>query len=203
MRHLHVLAVLAGGLAAFTGCSNPAGSGDDTDLPPLRTAPANVMERLEWAYNNTDIETYLDCLSDDFVFFLNPDDVEEDPGLEPGYWGKATERTIHEQMFGSTGTHADSVKLALMQVGTPVPVDPGDGTGTHWQYKEAVDLKVYMGAWIYLATAPSLFQFRIDQDETGPHGEQLWEIWRWYDLDGASSGRDAQSSWGSIKALFR
>ncbi|MBM3307391.1 MAG: hypothetical protein FJY74_03610 [Candidatus Eisenbacteria bacterium] len=204
MRRPLAISIMLAAAAAFGGgCANPANSDDQADLPPLRTSPAKVLERLQWAYDNMDVEVYLDCLAADFIFLLNPRDVENDPDLEPGYWGNAEERVIHEQMFGAEGDHADNILLTLTQVGDPLPVDPGDGTGTHYQYKEAVDLRVYMGAWTYLATAPSLFRLRIDQDETGPQGEQLWEIWRWQDLEGARSGRGAESSWGSIKALFR
>jgi len=47
-----------------------------------------------------------------------------------------------------------------------------------------VDLRVnVMGGLTYLATTPSEYHFRRDGDQTGPNGEELREIFKWYDLD--------------------
>jgi len=213
-RALALVALIGLVAGALGGCWNPfapddggGGGGDPIEWKP-RTSPANVLHNLQTAYKNKMVDEYLDCMAEDFVFLLNPKDVENDPTLEPGYWGKAEERLIHQQMFGDEGEHADRIELRLTQVGDPLPVNPGDGTGTHYQYKEAVDLKVYMGVWTYLATAPSMYQFRIDQDQVGPDGEQLWEIWRWQDLDetrGSISSDETTRTItvGQLKAMFR
>ena len=188
----------------FCGCSSPTDGGDDEDIAPARTSPAGTIARLVWAYDHMDAETYLDCLSEDFIFFLNPEDVEEDPGLEPGYWNKAEERTIHEAMFGDPGERAaDIVQLTLTQVGDPTPVEVSPGV-FRWQYTESVDLRVYVGELIYLATNPVRFEFREDEDQTGPGGETLWEMSAWHDL-GEGGGRVPrhEMSWGTIKAAFR
>ena len=196
---------LAVAMACASGCSSPSDEGGLGAPYPSRTSPARTVEKLRLAYEGLDVEAYLDCLAADFTFFLNPDDVAEDPSLEPGYWDKAEERTIHENMFGSgTRLGADSIEITLTQVEDPLPVDPGDGTGTHWQYKEYVDLRVHVGDMMYWTNCPTMFELRIDQDETGPHGEELWEICDWYDLD--EEGRRAAaeaSSWGMLKAWFR
>jgi len=206
-----LLALLGALAAGLGGCWNPFAppGGDD---PPVvvfkeRTSPANVLYNLTEAYKNQKAEEYLDCLSEDFIFFLNPKDVEEDPDLEPGYWDKAEERDVHENMFGSGDV--DRITLTLTQVGDPVPVDPGDGTGVHYQYKESVDLRVYVGDTEFWANAPSRFEFRIDQDQVGPNGEQLWEICFWYDLNEDERGSIATDvsaeriTFSRAKAMFQ
>jgi ketosteroid isomerase-like protein len=169
----------------------------------VRDTPQHVLDNLVRAYRNKDVEHYLDCFAPDFIFFLNPDEVEQHPELEPGYWGKAEERTIHERMFGNGQVHADRITLTLSQVGDPIPIEPTPGE-IHWQYKEAVDLSVYVGYTQYWATAPAMFEFRIDQDQVGPNGESLWEIISWYDLEPLqrSGSRVEPASWGAIKALY-
>jgi hypothetical protein len=193
-------------LSFLCGCSNPSDGGDDGgdgDVAPLRTSPASALERLAWAYNHMDAEIYLDCLSEDFAFFLDPEEVEEHPEL-PAYLNKPDERTIHEAMFGSQdGRAVDSVELTLTQIGDPIPIEIDPGV-FHYQYKESVDLRVRVGDIIYLATAPVLFEFREDEDQTGPGGETLWEVCAWYDIGrGKHRGSAVQlTSWGTIKVLF-
>jgi hypothetical protein len=200
-----IVSLLALTGALIWGCSSPT----DHEIPPdppeweLRDTPQHVLDNLVKAYRNKDAEHYLDCFAPDFIFFLNPDEVIEHPELEPGYWGKAEERVIHEAMFGDGALHADRVTLTLSLVGAPISIEPVPGE-IHWQYKEAVDLSVYVGATQYWATAPSMFEFRIDQDQEGPNGETLWEIVYWYDLEPLRPGEGHEhSSWGSVKALYR
>ena len=197
------LMVLVGALAG--GCWQPTDNGGPDDPPEweLRDTPQHVLDNLVKAYKNKDAVHYLDCLAEDFIFFVNPDELAGHPELEPGSWGKAEERGIHEQMFGTEGDHADRIELTLSQIGDPIQVEPFPG-GILWQYRQAVDLRITIAAMTYLASAPSLFEFRIDEDEVGPNGETLWEIISWYDLAPSQRGGSRQSrTWSSIKALFR
>ena len=206
---LFLLGLLAWGTG---GCWNPFAPdpGDPPVDPPsweLRDTPQHVLDNLITAYKNKNAERYLDCLAEDFIFFLNPDEVAEHPELEPGYWGKAEERVVHEGMFGDGELHADRVTLTLSLVGNPISIEPIPGE-IHWQYQEAVDLSVYVGDMQYWATAPSMFEFRIDQDQVGPNGETLWEIIYWYDLEPRRqdivTADDVESiSFGRAKAMFR
>ena len=58
-----------------------------------------MITKVAMAYGNMDAEAYLDCLAEEFIFFLNPEDLDEYPAL-PEYWDKAGETAIHERMFG-------------------------------------------------------------------------------------------------------
>ncbi len=148
---------------------------------------------------------YLDCLSEDFIFFLSEDDINQHPEL-PEYWGKPEETAIHENMFADGGP-VDRVGLtltdgAITELPPPVPGDP-----PHWQYEEAVDLRVYVGVTTYVANAPSLFEFRIDEDQVGPAGEILWEICVWHDLNppdraAVPDEETTRMSLGRLKAEF-
>ncbi|MCK4511792.1 hypothetical protein KAW64_08640 [bacterium] len=173
-----------------------------------RTSPAEVIDQLEAAYVALDTLNYLDCLSQDFTFYPSPADLQDPHGNMPEEWYKLDERTMHENMF--TGPDAvESILLTLtnitMEHHEGDPHDPLDDT---YVFIEGVDLLVMLyGYQAYLATAPSEFRLRVDQDEEGPYGETMWEIDSWFDLDvtprGDESGRREDSSWGGIKALFR
>jgi hypothetical protein len=196
-----VLLILTG--AFLWGCSDPTsneGPDPSTDWE-IRDTPQHVLHNLINAYEEKDAEHYLDCLADDFIFFMNEEDAQANP---PGYWGKAEERAIHEDMLGDNG--ADRITLTLTQVGDPVEMQqPGSpAPPAHWGYTETPDLRVTVGNLTYWASAASFFEFRIDQDQVGPEGETLWEICGWTDLEPGRGGASHESSsWGSIKALYR
>jgi hypothetical protein len=197
-------------LSFLCGCSSPADSGGDPPDDPIeweiRDSQQHVLDNLVTAYENKKAEEYLDCLSEDFIFYLNPEDVKNDPTL-PYYWDKPEERDVHEAMFSGQGDHGgvDRIELTLTQDGDPTPIEVSPGV-FHYQYRESVNLRMHMQEdnLIYFTTAPVLFELREDADQTGPNGETLWEICDWYDLN-EEGGRAAvdQGSWGLMKALFR
>ena len=173
-----------------------------------RTTPSEVISQLETAYNEMDLETYMDCLGEGFVFYPNEEDVG---GEIPEYWLRDTELTVHTHMFSEDppmpGLAVESIQLTL----TTVLVDsfPGpDPESVVYAYVEHVDLRVNLETGLtYLATAPSEFRLYVDADEAGPYGERMWEIVEWYDLlqentAAAGSSRVEGASWASIKALY-
>ncbi len=173
-----------------------------------RTSPAEVIDQLEAAYVALDTLNYLDCLSQDFTFYPSEADLQDPANEMPDEWYKLDERTMHENMF--TGPDAvESIMLTLtnitMEHHEGDPHDPLDDT---YVFIEGVDLLVNLyGYCSYLATAPSEFRLRVDQDEEGPYGETMWEIDSWFDLAGEEqgnvAGRIEDATWGGIKALFR
>ena len=202
-------AVLVALVAALVwGCSSPTDHEIPPDLPyPLRSSPDSLMAQFVWAYENMHLGAYLDCLADSMVFYLSEEDVQGNPDLEPGYWRKAVEETIHSRMFGGLAWSADSTRLTLTTIDidtVSVPDDRGR-RGTGWKYTEAVFLRLYVGEVQYWATQPNVFVIRQDPDDTGPGGETLYEIWEWRELDDwKCGGRQAEMrSWGALKVLYR
>jgi hypothetical protein len=206
-RSVALAALLALVAALVWGCSHPTDHEIPPDLPyPLRSSPDSLMAQFVWAYENMDLGVYLDCFADSMVFYLSETDVQEHPELEPGYWRKAVEETIHGRMFTDDAMRADSIHLALTTTAVDtVSVPDGRGRGTGWKYTEAVDLRLYIGGeWMYWARSPSVFVIRQDPDDTGPGGETLYEIWEWRELDDSQDGTGREHrTWGAIKAMYR
>ena len=70
-----------------------------------------------------------------------------------------------------------------------------------------LDLRVSLsGGLILLASTPSEYHFRIDIDQTGPNGETLWEIYKWFDLGRVTKivhdPDEEHMSLGQLKARF-
>jgi hypothetical protein len=189
LRRLAVPALLAVFACLLAGCWNPfappggEGGGGGTADFKVRTSPANVLHNIETAYEYRNAGEYLDCLSEDFIFYPSDEDVQ-DPDLNiPPEWEKAEETTMHTNMFDD-GSDVESIALTLTDSNITYdegdPSDPDDDT---YIYEEDVDLRVNLsGGLILLASTPSEYHFRVDIDQTGPNGERLWEIYKWFDL---------------------
>ena len=169
---------------------------------PLRDTPANAIEKLRQAYENMDAAAYLDCLAEDFIFFLHPDDVASSPWL-PDYWDKSIETAIHYNMFGE-GTNVLDVILVLTQVGDPIEIpDPAVRERVEWEYRENHELRVRVPPDLtFLAEGGGVYVLCVDPDESGPQGETLWEIYQWFDRDEFDVSPVEPSSWTRIKSLF-
>ena len=200
-----VLAITA---LLLSGCST--GTGPDPLPEPEyrdRLTPEDVLYNMELAYEEMDVEEYLDCLSVDFIFYPQQSDVQN-PELEiPPEWYKTDERWMHENMFGE-GSNVESISLTLtvssLVYDYGIPADETDDTCI---CVVDVDLRVrVVGDLTYLATGASQYHMRIDQDQTGPGDAHLWEMYLWYELGDpgrAASPDREESSWGGIKAMYR
>jgi len=173
-----------------------------------RTSPAEVIDQLQGAYVAMDVVNYLDCLSEDFVFYPCEEDVQDPNQGIPSEWYKNMEQIIHFNMFGGE-SDVESIQLTLTNTlifwDEQDPEDPRDDIYSH---TEDVDLRVNLHDQLtFLATEPSMYLLRVDPDEVGPYDELMWEIYEWYDLEdwglGGASERTEDATWGGIKALFR
>ncbi len=188
-------------LGSCTSTTAPCGCDGDVEYA-LRTTPAGVIEKLVAAYGNRDQGAYLDCLSDDFLFFPNEDDCTGDPNI-PLFWNAAVEETIHWNLFVSDEA-ARSIVLTLTQVGPPLPIEgavPGDTVA--WEYSEDVDLSVRIDDGLtYTVAGGAVLLIEQDPIDTGPEGETLWEIAEWDDVPSFTGAGRAETTWGRLKHSF-
>lgn len=220
LRGLAVPALLVLLVLTLAGCWNPFAPtrGDNQDPPQsfeykVRKTPQNVIHNLQTSYVDMNADEYLDCLAEQFIFFLNPEDLTQDPEL-PVYWEKAEEEHIHRQMFGEDPPEdptlvVDSITMTFTHISEAYDAGPtGDPLDDLWTYVEDIDLEVNLPPDLTLhAQAPAEFLFRVDPDEVGPNGETLWEIWKQWDLNEESRGDDGCGedviSLTGLKAMFR
>ena len=194
-----------------------------TDGPPVepvqykpRTTRANVIYNLSSAYEERNLDEYMDCLAEEFTFHLAQVDLDEDATL-PEYWGKAMERSIHEKMFGIVpvqNPENEVEKITLTLTTGPYDhdegADPVDPMDDRWTYRLSTDLMVWFPNNLQRrADADVEFVFRIDPLETNPEdGDTLFEIVKWEDLatDGGSfrplQPDVEETSFGLLKATY-
>jgi hypothetical protein len=207
-----LLAVL---VLALGGCWNPfdPGPGPINQIPEAdyhdRLTPEDVIHNLQTSYVDMNAVEYLDCLSEDFIFYPTADDVQNPNNPLPPEWYKDTETRTHQAMFAD-GSNVESISLTLTETSRDyhegIPEDPTDDI---YVINMDVDLRVNVIPDItLLATAPSQFWFRVDQDQPDDPEVIWWEIYLWYDdpvRGGARSSHDPDvecMSLGELKSLF-
>jgi hypothetical protein len=195
--------VLATGLWAAGCSSSPTGpDGGGSPQYPRRTSPENTLAKLVMAYEAMDADGYLDCLSEDFVFFVNPYDTLDYQPLPP-FWYRAVEDTIARRMFRAS-SGIDSITVDLTQDGDPEEI-PAEGPGdpSSWRYTERARVRVHLPQDITLhADGRQVFLVRPDEDDAGVGGEVLWEISEWREFEYARAPGRHDPSWSRIKAYF-
>lgn len=195
IRRLAVSVLLAVFALTLSGCWNPFAPdpGDPQDPPNAdyrdRLTPEDVIHNIKTAYEWMNAVEYLDCLSEDFIFYPNEDDVQNPDLNIPEEWYKSNEGNMHENMFAED-SDVESISLTLTNVSIEyVEGLPGDPSDDVYIYVEDVDLRVNLyGGLTYLATADSEYHFRVDIDQQGEEGEIWWEVYLWYDLDTRGGG---------------
>ena len=224
IRRLAVSVLLAVLALTLGGCWNPFAPdpGDPVEIDPAdyhdRLTPEDVLHNLRTAYIWKNAGEYLDCLSEDFEFYPNEDDVNNpDLNIDPIWW-KIDEQLMHENMFSDDPLISDVDNITLTLTISSLEYDYGileDLLDDTCICIVDVDLRVNLTTGDgFLATAPSEFRMRIDIDQPNavpdPDDVLWWEINYWFDLGERAGGRgDAQHdpnvervSLSEFKSLF-
>ena len=170
---------IATALAAllFTGCLFSPPTPIDPEAPPLMDSPANVLKNVEIAYNQSNIRYYKDALSENFVFYFDPDDVGQNPPVGkyiiPETWSYTDDWRATEKMFENAWSI--SLTIPTASVGTPDP-EANIYKVTNINIKLLVMVDELNG---YLAdTGYCNFEFEKYKNEDN---EDRWRLTKWWD----------------------
>ncbi len=219
IRRLAVSILLAVFALTLSGCWNPFAPDPvpPEPRPPAdyhdRLTPEDVLHNIQTAYIWMNPVEYLDCLSEDFEFYPNEDDVNDPENPVDPIWWKIDEQYMHENMFADD-SDVDNISLTLtiasLEYDYGIPEDPLDDTCI---CIVDVDLRVNLTDGNgFLATAPSEFHMRIDIDQPNPVPDPddvlWWEINYWFDLQTEGRGEAQHDpnvervSLSRLKSLF-
>jgi len=148
--------------------------GDDPDEG--FTTPKGAAEMIEFAYNDTDIELYKKCLSPNFTFYFDPNNVGEDVEgyIIPDSWGYDLEVDAVGNMFDN----ADSI---ILTVNTTNIGEPGVNDEKFSAPNVAINLLVMVDSQNGLnAIGPVDFEFESYPNPEDPT-QKLWRVKKWWD----------------------
>lgn len=178
-----------------------------TDFKSLE-AKDDVPFNLEASYTARDIQEFTKLLDDDFEFHVSSWDYAL--GSIPPRWGRDDEVVANTSLFdpdyqGPWRATNIALKLSYSEW---VPVTPEPGySGEEWFRTDAVyNITIQTVSGVDLKGNNLRAQLIIRPSEVD--GKTIWRIIRWKDFGEYSSGIDvesaavAESTWGSIKALY-
>jgi len=166
------------------------------------TSPANVLENVELAFNNRDVELLKAMLSTTFVFYFDPDDVGQNP---PGKPYKIPESWSYAEFYNAVNnlyTEAYSIKLTIPtgNVGTP-----GENETTYRADKISISLLVMVDELNGYMADQGYCNFAFES-YTSEAGKKCWRVTKWWDRTAVPA--DARlgvspASLGKVFALFK
>ena len=182
----------------LAGCSGS--TGPDGEEFTERTTPQRAVDRLVEGYDARSATIYLSCLSEDCLFYLEPNTVAGDPAL-PGSWGKPTERMLHEEAFGRR-SGVGSMSLTLTQVRDPLEIPgPNPEDPSQWEYYEQYSLDVTVDGVEYEVNGYASLTLATHEGDTTAQGDARWSVVEWHDT-GDVPCRPNITNWTEVKLLF-
>lgn len=211
------LALLAAAMLGGSACNKDAGTdpkpGEVPELYGAATAPDSLLENLQTAYAERDAAEYNTLLAEDYVFEFSDIDVQ-DPDVPADDFDLDLEALVHERMLGPDYVQALTLSFEFDPTGLSYDEHLSTPSDSLWTVLVTnCDLFLFGGTPFH-PDEPSAFEvedgvlqfwFRKTQEIDPASGEKLWAIARCKEHNfGGGGGKPADdSSWGSIKALFR
>jgi|GEM_PF-1918549 len=162
------------GILVVNGCifGTPPDEGEEATAG--LGSPAGVVEYIENAYMTRDIEDYKECLSTNFTFYFDPNDVNTVVGdyTIPTSWG-------YEDEIDAIGNIFDEAYSIDLKLTTSEIDDPASDATTFTAYNVQIRLLLMVDpSFGYLAQGFVDFEF---ESYTNDKGEKLWRVVNWWD----------------------
>ena len=173
--------------------------------PPERpgpNTPANVLENVELAFNNRDVDLLKAMLSAEFVFHFDPNDIgQRAPGgqyIIPEYWSYTEFWNAANNMF--TEAYSISLSIPTGRVGTP-----GENETTYRADKISVSLLVMVDELSGYLADNGYCDFEFES-YTSKTDKKYWRLANWWDHTAVLADERtgvSPPSLGMILALFK
>jgi hypothetical protein len=157
-------------LAALTCTCGDVIIDGDPPPPPVSVSPRAVLQRLEYSFNDRNIETLKSCLSHNFIFHVDPEEIRRRGGALPSsmsydeFW--RTAQNMFERAYG--------ISFAINLAGVGVP----DPEQTEYKAENTPIKLLVMLSENFLAEGEAGFEFEKYQNHAG---EDRWRIVKWWD----------------------
>jgi hypothetical protein len=166
MKRLYTIMAFA---ALTCTCGNVINDGEP---PPVAATPRDVLQLLEYSFNHRDVETLKPCLDENFVFYIDPEEMGRYPG---GGYNAPSSYTAFRHTAENMFRRAYTISMSLDAAGVGEP-DPEENT-----YRAGC--RVYLLVMVtehggFLARGYANFEFEKYPDE---NGEDRWRIVKWWD----------------------
>jgi hypothetical protein len=199
MKRATVYALAAAAALLAVGCFEdvPPPPGDRVEP----TTPAQVLTNVAASFNQRDIDLLKAMLSEDFVFYFDPQDVGQSPPGKPHIIPESISYTEFWKALNNMFTKAYSIdlKIPTSRVGTP-----GENETRYRAEYINISFLVMIDSLNGYIAQGGYCNFEFERYE-GASGKKYWRLIDWWDR--TSQGFDANpgvapSSFGRILALY-
>jgi hypothetical protein len=197
--------ILLSGMALtllLVACGEEEGVTPNADYRVLPTSPRAVLVNVETAFNRRDINLLKAMLSENFVFYFDPDDVGQNPpGSEyviPESWSYEEFICGVESLFEKA--HAISLTIPAAEAGEPAPGEP-----TYKADNIHIKILVMVDEINGFLVDRGYCNFAFERYE-GAGGKKLWRLTAWWDNTNVLADAEpgvSPGSLGRILALYR
>jgi len=176
---------------------------DDTVSPPPPpdlSTPEAIVEQLQVAYRERDIEAYADLLAPEFRFYFQPQDAD---AIGEESW------TANQDSIGTGALFAtrevSAIRIALGHGAATDPTESGFDPDVKKIRLNSVQLEVDLvdGVTLLVADLQDMY-FRPGREANGEDPDR-WYLLEWRDLPSTVrvlKSPGVELTWGSIKSLF-
>ena len=158
-------------------CGEESVTDPKVDYRALPSSPANVLKNVERAFNHRDVNLLRAMLSENFVFYFDPDDVgQQVPGggyVIPESWTRAEFISAAGKMFKKA--YIISFTIPTGGVGEPDP-----NATTYKAENVNIQLLVMFDELNGFLANSGYCNFEFERYE-GKTGEKFWRLVKWWD----------------------
>jgi hypothetical protein len=164
-------------LVTLTACPFQPPSDGPTAEPPIEnTSPANCLKNIERSYNGRNVNLYKVCLSPNFVFYFNPNDIGTNPS---GYYTIPDSWNYTEDWNATSNMFQDAYSIALTIPTSGIP-DPQPGENSFNADNISIDLTVMETAGNGFKIGGGYCNFEFEKFKID-EGEDRWRVKNWWD----------------------
>jgi len=186
----------------LVACGEEEGVTPNVDYRVLPTSPRAVLVNVETAFNRRDINLLKAMLSENFVFYFDPDDVgQHPPGSEyevPVSWSDFDFVDAARKMLKAA--HSISLAIPTSRVG-----EPGPNETTYRVENTNIRLLVMIDEINGYIAEQGYFNVEFEK-YCSERGNDYWRLTKWWDNTSVSYDANpgvSPASLGKIFALFR
>ena len=193
------------GVAALTllalACNEPPVAVEE-DYRIIPTSPVKVLKNVEIAFNRGDVNLLKGMLSENFVFYFDPDDVGTNPPGVPNYripesWTYTDFWQAVSRMF--TNAYSISLTIPTAGVGEPAPSEE-----TYKAENISIKLLVMVDEVNGFIADTGYCDYQFERYD-GEEGRKFWRLTKWWDWTAMQSDGYpglAPASFGRVLALY-
>ena len=172
------------------GCENPFNpdtiTGSEDYIIRSNSTPRNVLENLETAYNQQNLDLFISCLSQSFRFELLSSETDlagvdmDGDGIKDSWWDYDKEVEYHRNLFKHGSSQGDIPSPNNIYLNLQIPIEDVWHTDSQEGREDWIVIPVYFNLSLTLFSSTTISADGYARFYLRPEGDE-WRIIIWRD----------------------